>query len=172
MKLNPPNTTTPRIKELTLRLNEAEGGLRLTTLAGRIIVLFVFGIDCGTCRHLAGMLSEIRKEYAPAAEFIGVCVQSGCGEKLEAFREQSGATLPLAACSTRELCPALGISPATWLFYPTFIFIDPEQRMRGFVVGGSEFFEDVETNLPAAVEGLLSEKNPAWQVIEKVEVGA
>ncbi len=122
MKLNPPNTKTPRIKDLTLRLSEVEGGaegeLSLASLTGRVIVLFVFGIDCGTCRHLAGMFSVLRKQYTPAAELVGICVQNSCDERLPAFRQASGTTMPLARCTTRELCSALGISPATWLFYP------------------------------------------------------
>ncbi len=146
--------------------------LPLTTLAGRVVVLFVFGVDCGTCKHLAGLLSDFRREFAPQVEFIGVCVQSGCEERLEAFRVESGAKIKLAHCSTKQLYPALHIPPGTWLFYPTLIFIDKQQRMRGYFVGGDGFFEDTAANLRGVLEELFGERgeDEALEAGEKVEV--
>jgi len=166
----------PRIRETAFELtpSSTEGApaiLSLSSLAGRVIVLFVFGIDCGTCKHLARLLSDFQDEFRPDVEFIGVCVQSGCEERLDEFRSGSGTRLKLAHFSTRQLCPALHIPPATWLFYPTLIFIDKQQRMRGYFVGGDSFFEDTPTHLRKILEELLGEQGEgeAPEAIEKVE---
>jgi peroxiredoxin len=153
----------PRIDEISLQLHFGSKSsepalLALSSLIGRVIVLFVFGVDCGTCRHLSGVLSDLRREFSGSAECIGVCIQSGCEERLEAFRAESSLELPLAHSSTTQLCPALHIPRATWLFYPTLIFIDAKQRMRGYVVGGSSFFEDSAANLRKILEDLLHEQ--------------
>jgi hypothetical protein len=169
----------PRIEEISLEISSwsRDGGtalLALSSLAGRVIVLIVFGVDCGTCKHLVTAISDLRREFAGRVEFIGVCVQSGCEERLEIFRAEAGAELPFGHCSTRQLCPALHIPPATWLFYPTLIFIDDSQRMRGYVVGGDSFFKEGLSNLRETLEGLLTEQKEegTLETIEKVEAGA
>ena len=180
MKISHPNATlaAPGIEEITLQMTPSSSSgepakLSLSCLTGRVIVLFVFGIDCGTCKHLAALLSDFRGEFTPEVEFIGICVQSGCEEKLEAFRAECGTELRLSHCSTRELCLALHIRPATWLFYPTLIFIDDKQRMRGYFVGGDSFFEDTPTNLRRTLEELLNKQrgDEALDANEKVEAG-
>jgi AhpC/TSA family len=178
MKTSLSNTTpAPRIDEISLELSPRSGSgettmLPLASLAGHVIVLFVLGVDCGACRHLAGWLSEFGDEFKPDAEFIGVCVQSGCEERLEAFRAESGAKLTLAHCSTRQLYPALHIPPGTWLFYPTLIFIDNKQRIRGYFVGGDSFFENTQTNLQSVLDELLREREEdrSLKIGERFEV--
>ncbi|HZP04560.1 MAG TPA: TlpA disulfide reductase family protein [Terracidiphilus sp.] len=166
-----------RIGELTLRLiaeasDQKPAILPLTSLAGRIVVLFVFGADCSTCKYLAGLLSEFHDEFKPDVEFIGVCVQSGCEERLEEFRATSNTRITLAYCPSREIRPALHIPPGTWLFYPTIIFIDEEQRMRGYFVGGSSFFENTAANLLGVLGQLLCKRwlEDAIETRERVEV--
>lgn len=130
--------------------------LPLSSLEGNVIVLLVLGIDCGTCRHVAGLLSNLQVEY-PIVRVIGVCVQTGCGEQLVSFRERAEVRFPLAYCPTRELCPALGIPTSMWLFYPTLIFIDQQQRLRAVFVGKHAFFEDPAANIRTALNELLAE---------------
>jgi peroxiredoxin len=169
----------PRIEEISLKLTScsSDGGtasLALSSLAGRVVVLLVFGVDCGTCKHLANAASSLQSEFAGRVQFIGLCIQSGCEERLERFRAESGTEMPLGHCSTRQLCPALHIPPATWLFYPTLILIDSRQRMRGYVVGGDSFFKDCVANLRETLEALQSEQmeTPELEALEKVEAGA
>ena len=180
MKSSLPNAalTAPRIEEIALQMTPSSssgepGMLSLSSLAGRVIVLFVFGIDCGTCKHLAALLSDFRGEFTARSEFVGICVQSGCEERLEAFRAESGTGLRLGHCSTRQLCSSLHLPQATWLFYPTLIFIDGKQRMRAYFVGGNSFFEDTPTNLRRTLEELLDKQkeDEAFDANEKVEAG-
>ena len=166
----------PRIDEIALQLipSSTSGDaatLSLSSLTGSVIVLFVFGVDCGTCKHLVRTLSDFRSELHPNVEIIGVCVQSGCEERLEAFRSISGAELKLAHSSTRQLCLALHLPPATWLFYPTLIFIDHKQSMRRCFIGGDSFFDDSQANLRKTLEELLAEQreDAALETNEKVE---
>lgn len=131
--------------------------VRLSTLRGRMLVLLILGVNCKTCQHVATMLSMIRFEYSPEVDFFGICVQAECRDKLADFATGAEIYFPLTFCRTRELCPALGISVSTWLFYPTLIFIDQEQRLRGVFVAGDPFFTNVESNVRLALDELLAE---------------
>ena len=143
--------------------------LQLSAWKGRVIVLFIFGPECGTCKHLARMLSSLGQEHSRDIECIGICVQTGCREKLPDFAVAANTIFPLTYCSTRELCPALGIPKGTWLFYPTVIFIDRQQRLRSIFVGNHEFFNDPETNIRLALGELIPETS---QSVREVEVNA
>ena len=137
-------------------MENGENILSLSTLKGRSIVLLILGTDCSTCRRLASTLSEFGRRYATVA-VVGICVQTGCGEKLPEFARSSEARFPLTYCSTRELCPALGISKLMWLFYPTLVFIDSEQRLRAVFNGKHNFFTDSEANLHTVFDQLAGE---------------
>ncbi len=140
--------------------------LQLSTWKGRVIVLFIFGPDCGTCKHLARTLSSLSREYSRDIECIGICVQTGCRERLPDFAITADAIFPLTYCSTRELCPALGIPKGTWLFYPTVIFIDQQQRLRSIFVGNHEFFKDPEANIRLALGELIPETQQSGREVE------
>jgi thiol-disulfide isomerase/thioredoxin len=165
------------IRDLTLSLHGPtiqsgpawDSELHLVALSGRVIVLFVLGIDCGSCKYLAGVLTNIRDRYQPQVEVIGICVQTGCQEKLADFAETADVKFRLAYCRTRDLSPALGISASIWLFYPTIIFVDQKQRLRAVFVGGHNFFLEPGTNIGVVLDELLSESPEAKA---KVEVGA
>ncbi len=129
--------------------------IQLAGLRDRVILLFVLGIDCGTCKHVAHQLSTLHAEYGDDVAVVGVCVQNGCEERFEEFDPRSEFSFPLAQCSTRDLCAALGVPKGTWLFFPTMIFIDPAQRLRGLFVGGDTFFEDFASNTREALDSLL-----------------
>jgi hypothetical protein len=138
---------------------------------GRATVLLVFGIDCGTCKVLAGQLSSMQQ--LSQVDCIGVCVQNGCADKLASFKEQLGLRFPLASCRQNELCRALCIPRSTWLFYPTLIFVDAEHRRRGYFVGGSSFYSNLDGNLRVAIEELLQpEQSPICLAGSAVEVEA
>ncbi len=158
---NPPQHS---VDELILTLvgedapSEAQNGtLCLSTLRGTVVVLLILGVDCGSCKHLARELSSLHHEYAPEVSFVGVCVQSGCRDRLTDFNQGAQAAFPLASVPSRELCPALGIPKATWLFFPTMIFLDREQRLRGLFIAGDEFFNDPINNTRAALDAIRLE---------------
>lgn len=160
-----PAEKNPPAQELTVAMCASaadsffadEGTLKLSRLAGRVVVILVLGVDCGTCKHVARFLSELRYEYSPEVEFLGLCVASGCEEQLPQFSIDNELRLPLGHCPTRDLCPALGIPRATWLFYPTLIFLDRQQRLRGLFISGDSFFDQLEVNVRASLDRLLAE---------------
>jgi hypothetical protein len=163
------------IRDLALTLSEScqsrePGGhtLCLSTLQGNLIVLLVLGVDCSSCRHVAGVLSGLRKEYS-SLEVVGTCVQTGCQEKLPDFAKSTDVQFPLGYCPTRELCAAIGIPASMWLFYPTLIFVDQRQRLRAVFVGKHDFFHDPATNIRAVLDQLIRETS---QQVRQTEVTA
>ncbi len=136
---------------------EPDRAFPLSKFKGFPVVLFLLGIDCGTCKHIAESLSYLQEKYSWEARFVGICVQFGCGERLAEFRPAVQGRFPLGYCRTRDLCSALRIPKATWLFYPTMIFLDQNQSLRGLFIGRDEFFKDVVANTCEVLDGLLLE---------------
>ena len=148
--------------------DESAPSLLLSSYKGKVLVLLVLGVTCKTCRHVAAVLSNVLSQLSIEAAGVGICVQSGCGDRLDYFASGAEIHLPLTSCRLRDLCPALGISSSTWLFYPTLIFIDREQRLRGLFISGDTFFENLETNLRVALDQLVTEA-PAELPVEAMQ---
>jgi hypothetical protein len=161
--LNPPPQSP--VGELALSVSDTQSAgvsakesvIRLSSLEGSVVALLVLGIDCSTCKHVAKSLSSLHYEYRPEVSFVGVCLQSGCSDRLAEFNREAQAAFPLAHYTSRELRPALGIPNSTWLFFPTMIFLDRQHRLRGLFVGGDEFFKDVANHTRAVLDNLLLE---------------
>ncbi len=151
---------------ILLQSTEDTRPLHLADFSGRAILLFILGIDCGSCKHLAQLLTGLRYEYAPEIEFLGVCIQNGCDEKLTEFADATLTNFPLTHCTNRDLCSALGIPRSTWLYFPTIIAIDNRQRLRGVFTGQHELFNDTTTNLRTILDELSSEIRPVSERIE------
>jgi thiol-disulfide isomerase/thioredoxin len=143
--------------------------LHLADLSGHAILLFVLGIDCGSCKQLARILTGLRYEYAPEIEFIGVCIQNGCDEKLPEFASVTLASFPLTHSTNRDLCGSLGIPRSTWLYFPTIIAIDSRQRLRGVFAGKHEFFNNSTENLRVVLDELSSEVRLALERAEATQ---
>ncbi len=146
--LNYEQVSVAPISDLVL-FSSMEGAqpLHLGDFSGKGIVLFVLGIDCGSCKNLARLLAQLRDEYSPEIEFIGVCIQNGCEEKLDEFAAATSTNFPLMHCTNRDLCAALRIPRSTWLYFPTIIAIDTHQHLRGVFTGQHQLFSDAPSNL-------------------------
>lgn len=156
--LRPADTAIQKLNRdlaLSMVTEGSTQSILLSSLRGQVLVLFVFGIDCGTCKHLAGTLSRLQTDYLPEASFLGVCVQNACHERLSEFRQAALPTFLLASCRSRDLYDALELPKGTWLFYPTLVFIDQEQQLRGLFIGENTFFTDVDLNTRALLDFLL-----------------
>jgi SAM-dependent methyltransferase/peroxiredoxin len=156
-----PRDVSKPIGELVLSLgspgNQSAKPVKLSNYRGRVVVLLVLGVTCNSCRRVATVLSHALLQHSTEAAGIGICVQSGCGDRLEEFASPSEIRFPLTSCRLRDLCPALGIPSSTWLFYPTLIFIDQKQRLRGLFISGDPFFQNLEANLRSVLDQLVAE---------------
>jgi peroxiredoxin len=174
MKMGIPVTNTmsmERVGDLCLPIAVLGGNyrpiegsqVRLSSLRGQVVILFVLGIDCGACKYVAGVMSKVSQEYARDVQVVGICVQTACEERLSSFGEGAAVQFPLTYSRSRDLCTAVGIPKGTWLYYPTVIFIDRELKMRAFFVGNHDFFHDTEQNTRSLVTALLSEARTATE---------
>lgn len=155
--LNDPEPSAEPIRDLVLSpAMEEDAPLHLSGFSGRAVLLFVLGIDCGSCKQLARSLSELRYEYSPEIEFVGICIQNACDERLAEFADATHISFPLRHCANRDLCNAVSIPRSTWLYFPTLIAIDSQQRLRGVFTGQSELFNDTATNLRMLLDELSS----------------
>ncbi|WP_216847017.1 redoxin family protein [Granulicella sp. L60] len=151
---------------ILLPATEENTPLHLAGSGGRAVLLFVLGIDCGSCKQLARSLSELRYEYSPEIEFVGICIQNACEEGLAEFADETHTSFPLRHCTNRDLCNALSIPRSTWLYFPTLIAIDSQQQLRGVFTGQHQLFNDTAINLRM----LLDELSPVVRsVSERVE---
>jgi hypothetical protein len=52
------------------------------------------------------------------------------------------------------------------LYFPTLIFLDAQQRLRGVFTGKDRFFEDASSNVREVLDKLFSESKSADERIE------
>ena len=162
--LSEPTQAADPVRDLLLM--HGTEAVHLAEFKGRSILLFVLGVDCGTCKQLARTLSGLHDEYASDIEFFGICIQNAYEEMLPEFASAAAVNFPLTHCSNRELCESLHIPRSKWLYFPTLIFLDAQQRLRGLLTGKDRFFEDASTNLRAVLDTLLSESKSADERME------
>jgi thiol-disulfide isomerase/thioredoxin len=162
--LSEPTQAAEPVRDLLL-IHDSKA-VHLAEFKGHPVLLFVLGVDCGTCKQLARALSALRDEYFPHIEFFGICIQNACEEMLPEFASATAVNFLLTHCSNREICEALHIPRSRWLYFPTVIFLDAQQRLRGLFTGRDKFFEDASTNLREALDTLLAESKSAGEQME------
>jgi len=138
-------------------LNSAEdwigGRVQAAELAGKVVILDVFTVDCINCRNV---VPELRRLYAAdrtkGLAIVGIHAPETPAERGRAYVEESlrqqGIVWPVAVDNSFALWSAYGVSA-----WPTQLFFDRQGRLRKVVVGDSQ--DDL---VRATVEKLLGER--------------
>lgn len=124
-----------------------------TTVAGNVVVLDVFTVDCYNCQNV---VPELRTLYARdrsrGLTVVGIHAPETPAERDRSYVVQSlarqGIVWPVAIDNAFSLWNAYGVSA-----WPTQLIFDRRGRLRETVVGDSQ-----DAVVAAAVEKLLAEK--------------
>ncbi len=129
------------------------GAVHRADLAGKVVVLDIFTVDCINCRNVVPTLRSLyAADRGKGLAVIGIHAPETPVEQqrpyvVENLRRQ-GITWPVAVDNAFSLWSAYGVDA-----WPTQLFFDRHGRLRNVIVGDSQ-----DGAVRATVEALLSEK--------------
>lgn len=128
------------------RVNAAE-------LAGKVVILDVFTVDCFNCRNVVPTLRSLyTSDRAKGLQIVGIHAPETPAEKQRAYvtenLAQQGIVWPVAVDNGFSLWDAYGVNA-----WPTQLFFDRHGRLRKVIVGDSQ-----DDQVRATVEALLQER--------------
>ena len=128
------------------RVNAAE-------LAGKVVILDVFTVDCFNCRNVVPTLRSLyTTDHTKGLQIVGIHAPETPAEKQRAYvtenLQQQGIVWPVAVDNGFSLWDAYGVNA-----WPTQLFFDRHGRLRKVIVGDSQ-----DDQVRATVEALLQER--------------
>ncbi|MGA8839173.1 MAG: redoxin domain-containing protein [Candidatus Aquilonibacter sp.] len=128
------------------RVNAAE-------LAGKVVILDVFTVDCFNCRNVVPTLRSLyTSDRTKGLQIVGIHAPETPAEKQRAYvtenLRQQGIVWPVAVDNGFSLWDAYGVNA-----WPTQLFFDRHGRLRKVIVGDSQ-----DDQVRATVEALLQER--------------
>jgi len=122
-------------------------------VAGKVVVLDVFTVDCFNCRNVEPTLRELyAKKHGSGLEIIGIHTPETPAEKQRSYvmanLKEQGIVWPVAVDNAFALWDAYGVNA-----WPTQLFFDRRGHLRKVIVGDSQ-----DDAVRAEVEALLAER--------------
>lgn len=122
-------------------------------LAGNVVVLDVFTVDCSNCQNVVPTLRDLNaRDRARGLRIIGIHAPETPAERDRAYVAQSlqrqGISWPIAIDNSFALWNAYGVTA-----WPTELFFDRHGHLRATIVGDSQ-----DADVRTTVEGLLAER--------------
>jgi thiol-disulfide isomerase/thioredoxin len=127
--------------------------IRAAEVAGKVVIVDVFTVDCINCRNVVPTLRSLyAADRARGLEIIGIHTPETPAEQqrpyvVENLRAQ-GIVWPVAVDNQHALWDAYGVDA-----WPTQLFFDRHGRLRKTIVGDSQ-----DDDVRRTVEALLTEK--------------
>ena len=94
---NPDNSEPIKAADFILKTLDGDS-IRLSSLEGKVVVLFFYGNLCSSCRVAAvDIENELIQPYSYRSDFVllGLDLSNGNSSELESFKSFTGATFPL-----------------------------------------------------------------------------
>jgi thiol-disulfide isomerase/thioredoxin len=122
-------------------------------LAGEVVVLDVFTVDCGNCQNVVPTLRALDAgDRARGLRIVGIHAPETPPERSRSYVERSlaqqGITWPVAIDNAFVLWNAYAVTA-----WPTQLFFDRRGRLRATIVGDSQ-----DDRVRATVAALLAER--------------
>ncbi|HEY2554117.1 MAG TPA: redoxin family protein [Candidatus Cybelea sp.] len=132
------------------------GRVTAPDLAGHVVVLDIFTVDCSNCQNVVPNLRALNaNNRARGLRIVGIHAPETPAERGRAYVEQSlarqGIVWPVAIDNDFALWKAYGADA-----WPTQLFFDRQGRLRKVIVGDSQ-----DEQVRATVESLLRENAAA-----------
>ncbi|HTU69007.1 MAG TPA: redoxin domain-containing protein [Candidatus Baltobacteraceae bacterium] len=112
--------------------------IRAAELAGKVVILDVFTVDCYNCRNVVPTLRSLyAADHAKGLDIIGIHSPETPAEKQRAYvaesLRQQGIVWPVAVDNAFALWDAYGVNA-----WPTQLFFDRHGRLQKVIVGDSQ----------------------------------
>jgi thiol-disulfide isomerase/thioredoxin len=144
---------TPSLGPVIAASDWINGRVSPAVLAGRVVVLDVFTVDCYNCRNVVPTLRSLYAEHRrDGLVIIGIHTPETAVEKQRAYVTENlrtqGIVWPVAVDNAFSLWDAYGVNA-----WPTQLFYDRHGRLRKVIVGDSQ-----DDAVRQEVAALLSER--------------
>ena len=121
-------------------------------LAGKVVVVDVFTVDCFNCRNVVGTLRDLYAHRGNELSIVGIHSPETPAEQQRAYvvanLKSQGIVWPVAIDNRFRLWDAFGVNA-----WPTQLFFDRHGRLRKVIEGDSQ-----DAGVRAEVEALLAER--------------
>jgi thiol-disulfide isomerase/thioredoxin len=129
-----------------------DGRVTASDLAGRVVVIDIFTVDCSNCQNVVPNLRSLNaNDRARGLRIVGIHAPETPAERRRPYVEQSlarqGIVWPVAIDNYFDLWKAYGADA-----WPTQLFFDRHGRLRKVIVGDLQ-----DDEVRATVESLLRE---------------
>ena len=130
-----------------------DGRPTAAALAGKVVVVDVFTVDCGNCQNVVPTLRTLfAADRARGLVVIGIHSPETPGERNRSYvtdsLQRQGIVWPVAVDNSFDLWNAYGVSA-----WPTELFFDRHGRLRGTITGDSQ-----DDSVKSTVAALLAER--------------
>ena len=130
-----------------------DGRPTAATLAGKVVVVDVFTVDCGNCQNVVPTLRTLyAADRSRGLVVIGIHSPETPPERgrdyVSASLQRQGIVWPVAVDNNFKLWNAYGVSA-----WPTELFFDRHGRLRGTITGDSQ-----DDSVKSTVQALLAER--------------
>jgi cytochrome c biogenesis protein CcmG/thiol:disulfide interchange protein DsbE len=135
--------------------------IRLSDLKGKVVVLEFLLTYCPGCKHSAGILAQLQREYGPAGlQVIGLAIDDGAGPKIPQFVRETGANFPVGVLSNDKAHEYLQVPLMSRMMMPQVAVVDRRGMLREQHAGDDPWMAPAieEMNLRKAIEKLLAER--------------
>jgi thiol-disulfide isomerase/thioredoxin len=114
------------------------GRVNAGSLAGRVVVVDIFTVDCSNCQNVVPLLRELyAKDHARGLSVVGVHAPETPAERSRPYVAQSlaqqGIVWPVAIDNNFALWRAYNVNA-----WPTELFFDRQGRLRKTIIGDSQ----------------------------------
>ena len=139
-----------------LTLRTPDGPVHLTSYAGALRIVMILSLECSLCATYAPVLETLCAEHGlENFQPLGVLMNWQSDDAVRAYQKAHAITFPIGHVPVYEIYGGLKLPGATFLYYPSYAFVDRLGNMRAFVHGEHAFFQNMEENTRALLEVLL-----------------
>jgi len=142
----------------------------LSSYRGKTVVLAFMFTTCPHCQKMAGILSQLQREYADkGVQVLGATFNPTARAEIQQFNKVFGVNFPCGYSTNENILTFLQQPASQPPFVPIVIFIDRNGTIRAqHLMTGDEahdktendFFAHPETSVKAELDKLLSKAGP------------
>lgn len=141
-------------------LTGLEGKMRLSGLRGKVVVIEFLLSTCPGCKHSAGILARLQREYGPRGlQVVGLAIDPGAAQRVPLFVAETGANFPIGLYNDEAARRYLQVPIMVRMMMPQVVIIDRKGMIREQHAGDDPWMAPAieETNLRKVLEKLLAE---------------
>jgi thiol-disulfide isomerase/thioredoxin len=148
---------TPRpLADITLAAPPGGKPVKLTSYAGKVMVILMFSTECRTCAEAAAILERVQRDYKDkGVVIVGAAANPGAISLIRPFMNRYKVTFPMGVLTEAEARRLGDFGPADVLKTPTLLFVDKNGTVRQHFPGDSPFLDNAERNTRLSIDALL-----------------